>query len=242
MNADKPPQIQGIRDKKEDDLDVKHEKETLMEQVTEMDLVKPVPVDEVTELADIATKPLEETNSEAAIRIKNRITEKQQAALAKARQAKHEKRALQRLEGTDAAKGTPAPDMLVELRSKLERFEELLQDIKQKQDLVKFRGEESALQQNGMPAVQNIISPDEVQQEEKAIRPVEVPKPMPINPEPEFVRTTPAPIVRESEQLAARFKRSMTSMNYQNQDMIKRAKMDPSMGMRYQNTSTSYWF
>lgn len=246
MNAVKAPHIQGVRDKTSDDIDVKIEKETTLEQVSEMDLVKPVPVDEVTDLADIATKPLEVSNQEAAVRVKNRITEKQEAALAKARQAKKEKKALAKLEGTDAAKGTPAPDLLVELNQKMEHFTQLLQDLKQKQDLIKYRGEASALQENHIvePHKPKMI-PDEVQEEERVLRPMHTtPETIPVNPPPPITRTTEGPVVSDAQTLTQRFKRSMESLTYQNEPMMKRARMDPvGMGNNYMpNSSGVIWF
>lgn len=240
MNV-KPPQIQGIRDTEVDDMEKKAELEETMEQVAQMDMVKPVPVDEVTDLADIAAPSLQQTNAEASQRVKNRITEKQQAALAKARQAKLEKKKIEQLQGYDAAKGTPAPDLLEKLYQKMESVTEMLQDLKQKQDMYKYRGEESSLQQNHIVEPHKAVEiPDEVQSEERVLRPVHAnPKTIPLTNEAPVARSTPGPIVDDANSLTHRLKRALSSISMQNEPMSKRIAMDPST-YGYIPSSSSY--
>lgn len=245
MSSVKPPQIQGATDKKEEDVDKKMDKEQVVAQVHEMDLITPVPVDENQFSRDLAETKEEHTEKleESHERVKRRITEKQQASLAKARAAKQEKARLAKLNGYDAAKGTPVPDLLAELKQEYEaKFAELNKKLLELQDQKKFRGEEAPLQhQHIVP--QHVVKPipDEVQQEEIAMRPVKtVPSSIPVG-------HSKPPVSEEQADpdfdTMKRFKRAIELMEFMNEPAQKRAKLNSeSMGSKPDASAKSIFF
>lgn len=122
--------VEGQKGQKEL-IEEKHDESIVMEQVSQMDaeLIRPVEIS--TPSRDIReNQSIDSTIEKANFVSKRYPSDKQLATLQKARAAKAEKAKVSKFKGTEAAKGTTAPDLLTQITTLFnEKFEAVNQQL-----------------------------------------------------------------------------------------------------------------
>jgi hypothetical protein len=232
------PIIEGVADPSRE-VEDRVEKQELLEQVAQMDMVRKVPTDEMREYSDIKKQESQETIIERASEINKRlITDKQRAALERARMAKAEKKRRMNAEGLDAAQGAPPANALVDERKWMEERFQAIED--RLHDLVKIRGHEAPLQP------QHIVEHHPVTLQPPPQSAAD-PQTIPVLPKREVPDTleevtlvTPQAVDYRKDDLYARqdqafkrkFKDVFSNLEFYTEDVNKRGKIDASMGQR----------
>jgi hypothetical protein len=118
--AEQVPAIEGNKSVA-DEVAERVAEQRVIEQVTLLDQVPPIPTDENQYSRDIKeSKTQEEKVTKAKSNNRQHISEKQRATLAKARAALAEKRRLEKTDGQAGKQGTPADDILVNISKRLD--------------------------------------------------------------------------------------------------------------------------
>lgn len=142
------PNIEGAKGAATE-VEERVERQEVLEENNTLDLPTKRPVDEVIPSRDVTQpKPTEKLMEEAKQGLKRNVSDKQRAALARAREIKAEKRRRLEAEGRNAAQGTPVPDVLTHVSSVLEKqFANVFARV---DDLEKRLAHEAPLQENGI--------------------------------------------------------------------------------------------
>lgn len=232
------PIIEGATDPKLE-LEQKAERQELLEQASQMDQVRVVPVDELRDYSDIKKPTSQENLLEQAAAINKRlITDKQRANLERARAAKAEKKRLLEATGSTLAKGTPAPDLLVNLSKRLDEIDARNGRIEQRLvDLIKIQPYEAPLQtQHIVPRSKPVPRVYEGINDDQTVRY------MPRN-DRSSLEDPAATFASRKRKSNSDYEKDLASYNktyqetfdhfeYENEPMAKRVELDPGMGRR----------
>lgn len=140
---DAPPQLVGNNNKRQKVEKKENESKIVMEEVSQLDMETKRPIEETVYQPDIKDISLSEKIFLGKKAIKQNISDKQRATLAKARTVLAEKRRLQK---STPPSGTPAPDILSKVQNMFENKFEYVN--KKLDDLQKIIAYESPLQVN----------------------------------------------------------------------------------------------
>ena len=140
---DAAPQLVGNNNKRQKVEKKENESKIVMEEVSQLDMETKRPIEETVYQPDIKDISLSEKIFLGKKAIKQNISDKQRATLAKARSVLAEKRRLQK---STPPSGTPAPDILSKVQNMFENKFEYVN--KKLDDLQKIIAYESPLQVN----------------------------------------------------------------------------------------------
>lgn len=230
------PKIQGKKDKDRAEVEDRVEEQEVLEQATQMDLVKPDAVDETPYSRDIVRPPQETIVEKAKKEEPNQTKHWWEASLPKARAARAEKARLRKLQNQQAAQGAPIPhgfeERIDSLHKKFEQFDTTLQDLK------KLIAHEAPLQSSG-------IVPDAVEQPRaqpiaaypstyQVAIPRDHPKTLPLSTSGTRIQHTRSPRRRsrsrspisEQERFTRKFQKAMDHFQFQTQEVRQRTEQE----------------
>ena len=239
MTTTAPPKIEGTADSGNEAKE-RVDRQEIMEQGAQMDSESARPTDETPYSRDIA-EPESQTEKveQAKENVKKMISDSRLASLAKARAAKAEKQKRLKAEGANAAKGTPAPDVLSALANKMEeRFSSVMKRLDDFQTRI---AHEAPLQAQHYIAPSSAEKPVDLEIHKETYVETKqgdsgVGRAYPTHEEPvgkhqpEYrpTKRTFDQAVEDEEGYHRRTKRAMDTMSFYNDRMQQRAMADPT--------------
>jgi len=244
------PQIEGKREPP-NEAEERESRQTLLEQVGQMDLIPVPPVDETPYDRDTETMEEQQEKVQQAVAFApKKISDRKRASLERAREALAEKRRRMKAEGKDAAQGSPAIDGVIEYLKKLEDKLDSINVQQRNNDIVRINANEAPLQS------QQIVQPGPTRLEvapsqwnQYTIRqPNDVPKQMELMSyrEPSYAEPPKppmkqqVPVVQEQMKFNQKFKEAFSKVNYYTDQVRERAQTDPSQGKK-SNSNHIMW-
>lgn len=250
----------------EEQVTEKYEKDIVLEQASQMDMELLRAAEVNRESRDIATPPQPQLIAEAEKIAKKYPTDKQRATLEKARAAKAEKRKLNMMNGRAGAQGTPAPDLITQvselLNSKFESVNQILDDIKkyipyeaptqtnhsvpmapEKQVSLPTNPETYQVQNSGTDnKVAFTIAPDSSTGMKRARSPSPVRLTPVDNSYPLRDRYTTQQMNRDQRNNKRRFTQALSSIDFTNEDVMHRAKINFNEMGGHEPPKTGFYF
>lgn len=249
----------------EEQVTEKYEKDEVLEQASQMDMELPRAAEVNRESRDIATPPQPTLVAEAEKIAKQYPTDKQRATLEKARAAKAEKRKLRMMSGRAGAQGTPAPDLITKVSEMLnEKFASVNQVL---DDIKKYIPYEAPTQTNhlvpkhqekpvSLPTnpesyqVQNTSSDNKVPftlaPDNSSVPRDSSPPPVRIIPSdnsyPLQDRYTTHQMTRDLRNNKRRFTQALSSIDFNNEDVMHRAKINFNEMGGHEPPKTGFYF
>jgi hypothetical protein len=235
-------QVEG-KEQKERSTQERSEDQTLLEQASQQDLETKRPTDETPFSRDIVREPQEEVVEEAKENVKNGYNnDRWRASLPKARAALADKRARAKAEGRNGKQGTPAPDLITDIAKMMD--EKMAHVLTHLEDLKKVYAKEGPLQAQHavLPAQTAVKEVPEHPSDLLALPKHDKPE-YPVLPDrteleievaPKRMKIEPPQIdpVQEQQKFTRKFQKALEHMEFQNQEMHDRVKVDPSLGRR----------
>lgn len=219
------------------------DQQKVIEQVSQQDMETKRPTDETAFNRDLVREPQEEIVEEAKENVKKGYNnDRWRASLEKARKVLAEKRARAKAEGRNGKQGTPAPDLITDIAKMMDDKMATVQT--HLEDLKRIYAKEGPLQS------QHVVLPQQTTVREVPEHPSDF-LPLPARDQPEYpslpdrtlleLEEVPAKKPRvvidydplkQQGNYAKRYQKALEHMEFQNQEMYNRVKIDPSLGRR----------
>jgi len=239
------PEISGATEPINEQQERK-EKDFVVDTVQQMDIPLtqgvelPVDVDGISGLPEPADAIMKTEEV-----IENTVQASVNATLPRVKKVIKKQKVVEKLEGTQAAQGTPSPDLMRDFIDEQRKQNSYLRDMLA--DMKTFRAELSSLQAEKIfpestktKLVEDPVRPNDMIKQVSQATPAALPLPVELPPVPPFEQSTP--VVQEQESYANRFKRAFnTAMNMNTNAVNTRARADPSSGMNV-TTSQAFFF
>lgn len=242
----KPPEIEG-RKAAPNETEIRAERQEVLEQVGQMDLVKPESADAVPHSRDIVQPPQEKIVEKAEAAVEDKWIDKGQAKLENAKKAISETKRRRKATGKDAAAGTPAPLLLDEIAEKLRHWDSRMdQFMKMQDDFKTFLAHQAPLQaQQIVPHTPTVLREDPGLRSNYTARPTRddrrsIPLASP--------HTYSGPVEQpdhDAQHFKRKFQKAFEQVDYYNDGVRSRGATDPTQGQHYgtsQTPSNSYLF